>query len=99
MQERLVCNLALGFVWFAQLLFHAPPWLRWGERQALMFDLEAQRFYIFGLLLYGCAPAQTDDAPEEHAPKESATPCDICSSPISVAPPASCPASFSRRLS
>ena len=40
------------FVWFTQLLFYGMPWLQWDGRQALLFDLEAQRFYIFGLLLY-----------------------------------------------
>jgi polyferredoxin len=32
-------------------LFYGVPWLQWGGRQAVLFDLEAQRFYIFGLLL------------------------------------------------
>ncbi|WP_395385136.1 cytochrome c oxidase accessory protein CcoG [Paucibacter sp. JuS9] len=40
------------FVWMTQLLFYGLPWLQWGGRQAVLFDLEAQRFYIFGLLLY-----------------------------------------------
>jgi polyferredoxin len=40
------------FVWLTQLLFYGVPWLQWGGRQAVLFDLEAQRFYIFGLLLY-----------------------------------------------
>lgn len=37
------------FVWLTQLLFYGLPWLQWGGRQAVLFDLEAQRFYIFGL--------------------------------------------------
>ncbi len=41
-----------GFVWFTQLLFYGMPWLSWDGRQALLFDLEAQRFYILGLVLY-----------------------------------------------
>jgi cytochrome c oxidase accessory protein FixG len=40
------------FVWLTQLLFYGLPWLMWDGRQALLFDLEAQRFYIFGLVLY-----------------------------------------------
>ena len=40
------------FVWLTQLLFYGLPWLQWGGRQAVLFDLDAQRFYIFGLLLY-----------------------------------------------
>ena len=40
------------FVWLTQLFFYGLPWLTWGGRQAVLFDLDAQRFYIFGLLLY-----------------------------------------------
>ncbi|MGY0195817.1 cytochrome c oxidase accessory protein CcoG [Leptothrix sp. BB-4] len=40
------------FVWLTQLFFYGMPWLQWGGRQALLFDLEAQRFYILGLVLY-----------------------------------------------
>ena len=35
-----------------QLVFYGLPWLEWGTRQAVLFDLEARRFYIFGLVLY-----------------------------------------------
>jgi cytochrome c oxidase accessory protein FixG len=41
-----------AFVWLTQLFFYGMPWLQWSGRQALLFDLEAQRFYILGLLLY-----------------------------------------------
>jgi formate hydrogenlyase subunit 6/NADH:ubiquinone oxidoreductase subunit I len=40
------------FVWLTQLLFYGLPWLQWNGRQAVLFDLEAQRFFIFGLVLY-----------------------------------------------
>ena len=40
------------FVWLTQLLFYGLPWLQWNGRQAVLFDLEAQRFFMFGLLLY-----------------------------------------------
>ncbi|MDO9285948.1 MAG: cytochrome c oxidase accessory protein CcoG [Aquabacterium sp.] len=40
------------FVWLTQLFFYGLPWFQWGDRQALLFDLEAQRFYILGLVLY-----------------------------------------------
>ncbi|MDP1649470.1 MAG: cytochrome c oxidase accessory protein CcoG [Rubrivivax sp.] len=40
------------FVWLTQLLFYGLPWLQWSGRQAVLFDLEAQRFYILGLVLY-----------------------------------------------
>jgi len=37
---------------FTQIIFYGLPWLEWGSRQAVLFDLEARRFYIFGLVLY-----------------------------------------------
>ncbi len=40
------------FVWATQLFFYGMPWLEWGQRQALLFDLEAKRFYIFNLVFY-----------------------------------------------
>ncbi len=40
------------FVWLTQGFFYGLPWLQWNGRQAVLFDLEAQRFTIFGLLLY-----------------------------------------------
>ena len=39
-------------IWLTQLFFYGVPWLDWGHRQALLFDLEAKRFYIFKLVLY-----------------------------------------------
>ncbi|EGI78379.1 cytochrome c oxidase accessory protein CcoG [Hylemonella gracilis] len=39
-------------VWFTQIIFYGLPWLQWGERQAVLFDLGARRFYLFGLVLY-----------------------------------------------
>lgn len=40
------------FVIATQLFFYGMPWLQWGGRQAMLFDLETRRFYIFGLVLY-----------------------------------------------
>jgi hypothetical protein len=40
------------FVWLTQLFFYGMPWLQWNGRQAVLFDLDAQRFYILGLVLY-----------------------------------------------
>ncbi len=40
------------FVWLTQIVFYGLPWLNWGERQAVLFDLGARKFYIFGLVLY-----------------------------------------------
>ncbi len=39
-------------VWLTQLFFYGMPWVQWGHRQALLFDLDAKRFYIFNLVLY-----------------------------------------------
>ena len=41
-----------ALVWATQLVFYGLPWLEWGNRQAVLFDLAARRFYIFGLVLY-----------------------------------------------
>ena len=30
-----------------QVVFYGLPWLEWGQRQAVLFDLGARRFYIF----------------------------------------------------
>ena len=39
-------------VFLTQLVFYGLPWLEWGQRQSVLFDLGARRFYIFGLVLY-----------------------------------------------
>ena len=41
-----------AMVFITQIVFYGLPWLQWGQRQAVLFDLEARRFYIFGLVLY-----------------------------------------------
>ena len=41
-----------GFVWLTQLMFYGLPWLPWGDRQAVLFDIAQRRFYIFKLVLY-----------------------------------------------
>jgi cytochrome c oxidase accessory protein FixG len=33
-------------------LFYAGPWLRWGGRQAVLFNLPERKFYIFGLTMW-----------------------------------------------
>ncbi|MCS6946222.1 MAG: cytochrome c oxidase accessory protein CcoG [Steroidobacteraceae bacterium] len=33
-------------------VYYLVPWLPWNERQAVLFDLPARRFYIFGLTLF-----------------------------------------------
>ncbi len=41
-----------ALVWLTQLVFYGLPWLEWNARQAVLFDLGARRFYVFGLVLY-----------------------------------------------
>ncbi|OHC71454.1 MAG: cytochrome c oxidase accessory protein CcoG [Rhodocyclales bacterium GWA2_65_20] len=41
-----------ALVFLTQLVFYVTPWLEWGQRQAVLFDLGARRFYIFNLVLY-----------------------------------------------
>jgi cytochrome c oxidase accessory protein FixG len=41
-----------ALVWITQIVFYGLPWLQWNARQAVLFDLEARRFYIFNLVLY-----------------------------------------------
>jgi len=35
-----------------QLLFYGLPWLQWNGRQAVLFDLGARKFYLFGMVLW-----------------------------------------------
>jgi cytochrome c oxidase accessory protein FixG len=39
-------------VFATQLVFYGLPWLVWNDRQAVLFDLEARKFHIFGLVLW-----------------------------------------------
>ncbi|TXH89327.1 MAG: cytochrome c oxidase accessory protein CcoG [Rhodoferax sp.] len=41
-----------GMVFLTQMVFYGIPWLQWGGRQAVLFDLESRRFFLFGLVLY-----------------------------------------------
>jgi cytochrome c oxidase accessory protein FixG len=40
------------FVFGTQLLFYGPPWLMWNDRQAVLFDLGARKFYILGIVFW-----------------------------------------------
>jgi cytochrome c oxidase accessory protein FixG len=42
-------NLA---VWVLLGAFYLAPWLQWNGRQAILFDLPARKFYLFGLTLW-----------------------------------------------
>ncbi len=45
-------NWRIAFVWLTQIIFYGLCWLPWNGRQAVLFDLEERRFYIFDLVLY-----------------------------------------------
>ncbi len=45
-------RLRWALLWLTQLLFYGLPWLNWNGRQAVLFDLDARRFYLFELVLY-----------------------------------------------
>ena len=39
-------------VFLTQLLFYGLPWIEWNGRQAVLFDLAARKFYLFGMVLW-----------------------------------------------
>jgi cytochrome c oxidase accessory protein FixG len=41
-----------ALVWFTQIVFYGLPWLSWNGRQAVLFDLEARKFHIFGMVFW-----------------------------------------------
>ncbi|NLZ42593.1 MAG: 4Fe-4S binding protein, partial [Comamonadaceae bacterium] len=44
-------RLRWATVWLTQAVFYGVPWLRWNGRQAVLFDLDTPRFFVFGLVL------------------------------------------------
>jgi len=45
-------NLRLAAVFVLLGLFYLGPWLRWAGHQAILFDLPARKFYVFGLTFW-----------------------------------------------
>jgi cytochrome c oxidase accessory protein FixG len=41
-----------AMVWLTQAIFYGLPWLPWNDRQAVLFDLAARKFYIFGFVFW-----------------------------------------------
>lgn len=41
-----------ALVFLTQAVFYGVPWVNWQGRQAVLFSLEARRFYLFDLVLY-----------------------------------------------
>jgi cytochrome c oxidase accessory protein FixG len=48
----LFAQLRWAAVLFTQLIFYGLPWLTWNDRQAVLFDLQARKFYLFGVVLW-----------------------------------------------
>ena len=42
----------VAFVIGTQAVFYGLPWLTWNGRQAVLFDLAARKFYIFGIVFW-----------------------------------------------
>jgi cytochrome c oxidase accessory protein FixG len=45
-------NWRIALVLLTQLVYYGLPWLQWDNRQAVLFDLAARKFYIFGLVFW-----------------------------------------------
>jgi cytochrome c oxidase accessory protein FixG len=41
-----------ALVWLTQLVFYGLPWLAWNDRQAVLFDLAARKFYVLGFVFW-----------------------------------------------
>ncbi len=45
-------RIRVAMVFLTQLIFYGLPWLQWNGRQAVLFDLGARKFYLFGMVLW-----------------------------------------------
>ena len=45
-------NWRIALVLLTQALYYGLPWLQWNNRQAVLFDLAARKFYIFDLVFW-----------------------------------------------
>ena len=45
-------NWRIALVLLTQIVYYGLPWLNWDGRQAVLFDLAARKFYIFGLVFW-----------------------------------------------
>ena len=45
-------SLRSASVWMLLGIFYLVPWINWGERQAVLFDLPARKFFILGLVFW-----------------------------------------------
>ena len=45
-------NWRVAMVIATQVVFYGLPWLMWNDRQAVLFELAARKFYIFGVVFW-----------------------------------------------
>ena len=45
-------RLRTATVWILLGIYYLSPWIDWGERQAVLFDLPARKFFILGLVFW-----------------------------------------------
>jgi cytochrome c oxidase accessory protein FixG len=50
--QGLYNNWRVALVWLTQVLYYGLPWLPWNDRQAILFDLGARKFYLFDLVFW-----------------------------------------------
>ena len=50
--EGRFARLRVLSVWSLLGIFYLLPWLNWNDRQAVLFDLPARKFFIFGLVFW-----------------------------------------------
>ena len=48
----LFAHWRVALVFLTQAVFYGLPWLSWNGRQAVLFDLGARKFYLFGMVLW-----------------------------------------------
>jgi cytochrome c oxidase accessory protein FixG len=41
-----------SLIFLTQLVYYGLPWITWNDRQAVLFDLAARKFFIFGLVFW-----------------------------------------------
>lgn len=45
-------RLRWAMVWLSQVIFYGACWLRWDDRQAVLFDIAGRKAYLFALVLW-----------------------------------------------
>ncbi len=45
-------NWSTAMIFITQIIYYGLPWLTWNERQAVLFDIAARKFYIFGIVFW-----------------------------------------------